>query len=58
MFFCENFKALLIDSQLKKVYSEIAWRTQVVQKVGSPKKLDGAFVEVDALASVDGEIPW
>jgi hypothetical protein len=27
-------------------------------QVGSPKELDGAFVEVNALASVDGEIPW
>ena len=39
------------------MYSEIAWRTLVVQKVGSPKKLDGAFVEVDALAAVNGDIP-
>jgi hypothetical protein len=36
----------------------ILLEAQVVQKVGSPKKLDGAFLEVDALASVDGEIPW
>jgi hypothetical protein len=25
---------------------------------GFAKELDGAFVEVNALASVDGEIPW
>ena len=47
-----------IDSRLKKVYSEITWRTLDVHQVGSPKELDGAFVEVNALASVDGEIPW
>ena len=53
----ENFKDALIDSRLKIVYSEFACRTQVVPQVGSPKKLDGTFVEVNALVRVNGLNP-